>query len=336
MLTPNALRAAFDDSYRLTHLLSRFLTIAPDAIGQGMIDDMCGGTMCGEGMDKAEAFAYLLTALFDLDIDSPDERRFFRHFLLPSVKKLDPNRYRNDDYFRKVVFPSAKKGNWDLKTITYPAYRAFVCDDPLLREDYSEIQRLGFFDEDYAFPAVLENDNEWMTLTPVDMDTCQTAIARAHGKVATFGLGLGYFAFHVLQKTEVTSLTVIEHSPDVIALFEEFLLPQFPSREKLRILPGDAFAYMENEAPKEEFDFLFIDTWRDAGDGLEHYLRYKPLEKYSPKTEFAYWIEDTILSRYRAGVFEENWILYSLGKITFTALMQSLDTESLRARARNI
>ncbi len=329
MIDPRALRDSFDDSYRLTRLLSGYLTAAPDAIKPSMME-----AMCEEGVpDKAEAFAYLLSALFEMDMEDKEARRFFRHYLRPSIRQLDPAVYEADAYFQAISFPETSIGAWDFKTVHYPAYRAFVCDDPLLREDYSEIQRIGFFDRPYSFPAVLEGGNEWMTLTPVDMDTCQSAIAGAHGKVATFGLGLGYFAFHVLNKPEVTSLTVVEHARDVISLFEAHLLAQLPHREKLTIIQGDAFDYMEHVMPGEKFDTCFIDTWRDAGDGLDHYLRYKPLEKYSPGTAFSYWIEDTLLSRFRAMTMEENFTLFSLGRMSFDALIASLERDSLRRRA---
>ena len=65
--------------------------------------------------------------------------------------------------------------------------------------------------------------------------------------------------------------------------------------------------------PKENFDYAFVDTWRDASDGLPMYERMKPLESLSPKTEFNYWIESFIISRKRALKFEELWEIYESG-----------------------
>ena len=154
--------------------------------------------------------------------------------------------------------------------------------------------------KDFEFPAVLEDGNEWMTLTPVDLDTSDEAIERAHGKVVTFGLGLGYYAYMVSCKENVESITVVEKSEDVIALFKEFILPQFSHPEKVKIVNADAFEYAKHTMPAESFDVAFVDTWRDASDGAPMYERMKALEHLSPSTEFLYWIENFLISRLRA------------------------------------
>ena len=68
---------------------------------------------------------------------------------------------------------------------------------------------------------------------------------------------------------------------------------------------ADAFKYAEFDMPQEEYDFAFVDTWRDASDGAPMYKRMKPLEAKNPKTEFTYWVENFLVSRLRALKFEE-------------------------------
>jgi hypothetical protein len=170
----------------------------------------------------------------------------------------------------------------------------------IIENDFKEIPPLGFFPDGFRFPAILENGNEWMTLTPVDLDTCEEAIAAAHGKVVTFGLGLGYYAYMAAQKNEVDSVTVVELSNDVIKLFQTHILPQIPNRHKIKIVNSDAFEYAEKVMPNENFDLAFVDTWRDAGDGAPMYKKMKALEKHSPNTKFLYWVEGFLRSRIRA------------------------------------
>ncbi len=332
-LSIKLMRETFDNNYRLTHYLSRYLTYAPDCVKKEMIEGLTEGT----DLSEQEAFAYLLAAVFDLDMEnSREDRQFFRRYLAPSVRCLDAARYRNDPYFKTVHFPNTTIGRWDLKTVTYPAYRGFIASDPIMDETYTEIQQLGFFSEDFTFPAVMEDGNEWMTLTPVDLDTCQTAINAAKGRVVTFGLGLGYYAFMVSEKEKVEQITVVERSSDVISLFEQVLLPQFPHKEKVRIVCADAFAYAEGQLPKESFNLAFVDIWRDASDGLEHYLHMKQYEHLCPKTKFLYWIEDTILSRLRAHVFESGYAKTESGEVDPAALRLMLEKPSLRALAKTL
>jgi spermidine synthase len=106
------------------------------------------------------------------------------------------------------------------------------------------------------------------------------------------------------RKEDVISVTVVEKSEKVIELFKKYILPRFECRDKIRIVCADAFEYAQNSMPAEEYDYAFVDTWRDASDGLPMYERMKKLERLSPKTEFSYWIQSYILSRKRAQKYE--------------------------------
>ena len=109
----------------------------------------------------------------------------------------------------------------------------------------------------------------------------------------------------VSEKSDVESITVVEKSEDVIRLFKEHILPQFPHKDKVRIVNADAFEYAREVCPLESFDLAFVDTWRDASDGAPMYKKMKELEHLSPKTEFLYWIESFLISRLRAERFAD-------------------------------
>ena len=301
------LEKTFEINFRLTRLYANYLENYNTIITADMMH-----ALCGDGsIDEADGFAAILCQLFGLDIDgSPDERALIRNYITPSVRVMDAERYRSNPYYRNVKIPNVKKGTWELKSETYPAYRGVIAADMIIRDDFSEVPPLGFFTEDFVFPAVLEDGNEWMTLTPVDLDTSDEAIERAHGKVVTFGLGLGYYTYMASMKDEVESVTVVERSEDIIRLFKELILPKFEHKEKIRIVCSDAFEYAEKIMPGEEFDFAFVDTWRDASDGAPMYERMKALEHLSPNTEFTYWIENFLISRLRSLKFEELWEKY--------------------------
>ena len=298
----NRLQTVFSRNRRLMRLYSAYLSDSPNLVTKDMTDSL--GRGCG--VSVSYAYASCLSVFFGLDPEhSAEDRRFEREYLIPSISMLETKKYTDNPYYRTVRIPKSEQcGSWELRQETYPACRAFVCGGPVLHGDFREYPQIGFFNEPFCFPAVLENQNEWMTLTPVDLDTSEDAIATAHGKVITFGLGLGYFAFMASEKENVHSVTVIEKSPDVIRLFRTFILPQLPHAEKIRIICADAFEYAETSMPQEHFDVAFADTWRDVSDGLGMYLRMKRLERYNPETKFVYWIEGMILSHLRGLVFD--------------------------------
>ncbi len=298
------LRRTFDRNYRVTHLYAAYLEHFPTLIDKTSVD-----TLCADGsMTRQMAVGALLSALFGLDTENNAEDRLLqREYILPSVRILDEKTYYDDPYYRTVKIPNTVRGRISFKNEVYEPYRGSICDDITAAKDFSELVPLGFFTQPLYFPAVLEDGNEWMTLTPVDMDTCRRAIDDAHGHVVTFGLGLGYYAFMTAQKPSVCRVTVVEKNADVIALFQEVLLPQFPNKEKIDIVQADAFVYAEKVLPHVGADYVFVDTWRDASDGYPMYCRMKALEPLCGGVPFSYWIEGCILSRMRAFVFEDIW-----------------------------
>ena len=93
-------------------------------------------------------------------------------------------------------------------------------------------------------------------------------------------------------------VTVVERDPDVIALFQEELLPQFPNGEKITVVQDDAFTFAEKRLPDFGADFVFVDLWHDTADGAEMYLRMKKFERRTG-APFAYWIEPSIVALIR-------------------------------------
>jgi len=300
----------FRDNFEITRYYAWYLEYCPEVINHEMIDELT----CDGSITKEEAIVALLAEIFGIDVDrGAHDRRILHDYLTPSVRLLNASRYTENPYYKNIRIENVKGGSWELRRECYPAYRAMIAGDIEMHEDFSEIPPLGFFTEDFHFPAVLEDGNEWMTLTPVDLDTCTDAIDRAHGRVVTFGLGLGYYAYMVSRKSEVESITVVEKSEKVIELFRKHIFPQFENPEKVRIIHADAFEYAESECPKESYDVAFVDTWRDASDGVPMYVRMKRLEPLSPNTEFLYWIENFLISRLRAEKFEELTALIDKG-----------------------
>ena len=288
-------------NFRITYLYKLYLEQCPELITSEMINML---TADGD-ISTEEAISALLSEAFNLDFDDAEDRRIIMDYLTPSIRLLDKRKYEENPYYKNINLSDLSEGRWEIRNEEYKPYRAVICDDMIINDDFSEIPPLGFFPDGFSFPAILEDGNEWMTLTPVDIDTCEEAIAAASGKVLTYGLGLGYFAYMASEKASVDSVTVVELSEEVIELFKKHILPKMPNRDKIKIVNSDAVKYAEEVMADEEFDMVFVDTWRDASDGTPMYKTIKEYEKYNPDTKFYYWVENFLRSHYRAELYEE-------------------------------
>lgn len=319
---------------RLLRLWSTYLNETPRAIDRKTVTSLA--QECD--IPEEDAFRALFAAACGLDVaDDPDDRRMERLYFAPGLHERSPEEYRNDPYIRTVCFPLLSAGQWCFTQGSYQPWEPFVCGHPLVTSDFREIPQLGYFREAFSFPAVTEGSVEWMTVKPNEIETMKEPIAAAHGRVLTYGLGLGYFAFHTSEKPEVAGVTVVERDPDLIGLFREYLLPQFPHREKISVIQADAFDFTETDLRTGAFDFAFADLWHDQSDGLPLYLRMKRLERRFPGTEFSYWIETTLLSSLRHMVLDRILDGQPGAEIrTFAEIERMLSDDFLRSLAPNI
>ncbi|MBQ4406088.1 MAG: hypothetical protein II852_03665 [Bacteroidales bacterium] len=290
-------------------LLANYVTKNERLIRPDMLQKIVGGY----DMEPSLAYAMLVASACGMEINENDaHKQFFDDYIVRSIKKLDANDFAGDPYLRTIKFPQKTLGDWELKMLSYAPCEAFVFDEPVQTSDFKEIPQIGFFEEEFSFPAVLQEGREWMAVKPSEILTMQPHIENAHGNVLAFGLGLGYFAFMASGKRSVKSVTIVEKDPKIIELFNSDLLPQFPNAQKIKVIEAYAFEYAEKlSADSNEYDYIFTDIWHDTADGLAMYLKMKRLLSKIQNCEFGYWIERSLLSRLRYTVFAQ---LYKLAK----------------------
>lgn len=283
------------------------------------------------GMDCAAAFCALVCAVCGLDSDlNPRHRLIAEKYIAPALKKLETAPYRNDPFYQQVRLPEKTLGEWQLTHQQYAPYEMFCYDDTAEMEDGREIPCIGYFTETFRYPAVLQKGRLWMAITPNEVETMKADIAAAHGNILVLGLGLGYYAFMTAQMENVSRVTVVELDEKVIRLFEEELLPQFPNKEKIRVIHADAFSYVEKEAAKEQYDFVYADIWHDVLDGTPMYLRFRALEKHVPGADWRYWVEKSMLIWLRGVIKEEK----AEGKSALGRMFAALPDEEAASLAR--
>ncbi|MBO5376577.1 MAG: methyltransferase [Bacilli bacterium] len=165
--------------------------------------------------------------------------------------------------------------------------RYFYCKDTLLLPILTDLNTL----------------NTWMTVEPFEINSFEKFIKRASGNVLLLGCGLGYVAYMLSQKSNVNSVMIIDNNQDIIDLFNERLLPQFPNKDKVSIVNTDGLAFLEN-ADLSKFDYINLDIWRDIPDMLLPYFNGLEIEKKNPSVRFSYWFEERLKEEVQNGILK--------------------------------
>ena len=113
----------------------------------------------------------------------------------------------------------------------------------------------------------------------------------AYGDVFITGLGFGIIALWVANKPEVTSVTVVENSQDVIDLF--LASNQLP--DNMQIILADA----DNYTTEKHYNCLLLDHFKDREERPFTYVRVQNIAKNIPHDLFWFW---SIEQRYAARI----------------------------------
>jgi len=141
--------------------------------------------------------------------------------------------------------PDGVSGCWEVETFEVP------------KEDFSQI--ISMFKTGRGVTAGIykrlkRDGTVVMSNTPDEIRDFMPFVWRAKGSVLINGLGLGCVVKVLLDKPEITKITVIEKSRDVINL----VLPHF-NDERLKVIHADAFEYTPPKG--EKFTAVWHDIW---------------------------------------------------------------------------
>lgn len=173
-----------------------------------------------------------------------------------------------------------------------------IIDDP--NRECRDYMRLRMLDKDLNTIILKENGVEWMMAAPSESVTNDPCAKKAHGKVLTFGLGIGYFIYQAILNEKVDEITVIEKSKEVINIFKK-IEKYFPKRIPINIIEGDAFDYF-NQDYLSDYDYIYVDIYQNNKDGLP--IIDKLLEQCLPPMDRCdFWIEASLTNTIRTLIY---------------------------------
>ena len=105
----------------------------------------------------------------------------------------------------------------------------------------------------------------WMGFTPFELVSQRYGISRARGRCLVGGLGLGWFAHRVAQRTVTKHVTVVEKNEALCA----FIGPRLKKLhgDRITIVQGDIYDYLsEDRFDENAYDSVLMDIWWAHGD----------------------------------------------------------------------
>ncbi len=156
----------------------------------------------------------------------------------------------------------------------------------------------GRFTPAGTYTMIREGGTLWMSDTPDEIRDHLGFIGKATGRVLIHGLGIGVVARACLLKPEVTAVTVVELSADVIKLVRPWLHRQaYAADTSLEVIEGDALTY--KHAKGRRWECAWHDIWPDiCPDNLETMSTLH--RRFARRVDFQdSWVRDLLKARKR-------------------------------------
>jgi hypothetical protein len=147
---------------------------------------------------------------------------------------------------------------------------------------------------------LLENGNIWMSDVPIEQAQIDPCLKKMYGNVLVGGLGLGYAAQMLASRDNISHVTIVEKSQDVINLVADHL----EGKMKMTVYCADLHEWLVDFS-SAQFDAAFYDIW--ASDGCTTLLKtVTPLRKMSscvvPSGRVFCWNEDVMRGQMLIGI----------------------------------
>lgn len=144
----------------------------------------------------------------------------------------------------KVDLPNMEKGHWRVETFTVD------------RPDFHSLVRGRGVPLGQTFTRLMRGQTLVMSDMPAEMRDHYFAVAKASGSCLINGLGIGMVLKNILIKPEVTDVTVVEISQDLI----DMVSPHY-SDPRVTFVCADAREYQPPKGKK--YEMVWHDIWDD-------------------------------------------------------------------------
>lgn len=169
-----------------------------------------------------------------------------------------------------IDVPDGVSGDWEVNS-----FEVSMNDN----SQFISMLKYGRYVPAGTYKRLMRNGHCIMSNTPDEIGDFMKFVRVASGSILVNGLGLGVLLKALLNKSDVTDVTVIEKSEDVIKL----VAPTYLKDSRVTIIHADAFEY--NPPKGKRYDAVWHDIWDNiCTDNLEGMKKLH--RKYGRKARF--------------------------------------------------
>ena len=248
-----------------------------------------------KGVNDPTFYFEKLVEFWNINPEDKEDYSILKKWVKPVIFPAKEDFFYQNSYFNNVKPNPIKSNGYELKYLSFKSYQPFSLDEIIVDNNdyYLERSPISYFTIEQKYLALSYKDEVWMSITPNEINTMKPYIESSKGDVLVFGLGLGYYPYMISLKDDVKNITIIELDKNIIDLFNKYIFPFFPHKEKIKIIQDDALSYLANN--KKHYDTVFADLWHNPVDGLPLYIKLKNLEK-DKNTNYQYWLEKSLIA----------------------------------------
>ena len=266
----------------LTHLLD-YLKTRPDDIYEELVNNVKQS-----GVNEEHAYALLLNSFLGLD----DE--YVKKYISFMVRKEKMDKYLNNPFYQKMDLEKQAYNNLEIDYSYIESYELYMLDEIDKYFDGRLFAQVGFSEDFLKCLTIYDKGKVLDRFSPLLVNASIIPLEKAKGKVAIFGLGIGYFAYMAHLKEKVKQITIYESNGDLIDLFKKYFLGKFDHKEKIKIVKKDPLSVLKNMNSEINANFIYINLWNNLEDGLKEYPRYQQLERIRIDAKTMYYLEESI------------------------------------------
>lgn len=219
--------------------------------------------------------------------------------------------FESNAYLQNVQFKEQTSGTLRMTKDTIERYELFQSGLPVDKEAGLNIPQVCTFDHPFSYPCIARDNDAIMCVSPMEINETDPCIRKVSGNVLALHCRMGYFAYMASLKDSVTHITIVEHDPELVHLFNEHILPQFAHPEKITIICADEAEYLR-EVNDGEYSSCFVDQLGMTLD-LSSYLEIRTIAGNFKKTKFSY--------------YSEHWLNAMLSQTAAAVLMNQLSKD---------